>query len=151
MPPDAAADHDVVARYNSQRTPENIYEVWAYADGRLWCTCPGWRFKKKCRHMARHLSGLDDDTVVAERLARALRLFDVCVATDTYASTRPRQSAEASLRAALAPKPTVDAHFGQGLLRFLAALDESGLFAPQPAKAERSRSRGARVITLDDD
>ena len=60
---------EIVARYNSTRNAENVYEVRRKGEA-LSCNCPGWRFQKQCRHVTRVRQGLDDDSAVAEKQAR---------------------------------------------------------------------------------
>lgn len=40
----------IVSQYNSTRTPEIVYDV-RYKGGKYSCNCPGWRFRKSCRHV----------------------------------------------------------------------------------------------------
>lgn len=148
MPP-AATDYEIVGRYNSSRNPDNVYEVYRFADGELRCSCPGCRFSKEkpktCRHIKRVIAGLDDDTVIAERAARIAKLDAVLAASRV--TLRPAGDSPASYR--------YMTWIGDGETlakqRLLDALDESGLFAPRASRPEVVRSRGARVITLDED
>lgn len=137
---------EVVARYNSTRNAENIYEVKRDVEGGLWCTCPGCRFSKEqpktCRHIKRVQQGLDDDSAVAEKTARRAALaglmrgvsLDLADTTGGYYQVYNRQNA--------AREKLLD--------RLLGALDASGLFAPREQRPEAPRSRGVRLITLED-
>jgi len=138
---------EVVARYNSLRTPENVYDVRRRPDGALNCNCPGWRFQKRCRHVTRVMEGLDDDSAVAEKQARRATLeglmkaarLDLADTTDGYYQVYNRVNASANEKRA------------QLMDRLLGALDASGLFAATERRPEAPRSRGVRLITLDDE
>jgi hypothetical protein len=137
---------DVVARYNSTRNPDNVYEVRRKGVD-LSCSCPGWRFRRKCRHIDRVAQGLDDDEAMLLRQERrgvlrsglASAKLDIADVTGGYVVTYHRINAASNAqRDAL-------------LDRLFDALDGSGLFAAREEKPSYvARSRGLRVITLDD-
>ena len=137
---------EIVAKYNSTRNAENVYDVRRKPDGALWCSCPGWRFRKACRHHDRVVQGLDDDSAVAEKQARLAQIEAVLLGAKLtvgeiihgYVNTYERNNAGASRERQ------------RVLGKLLDALDASGLFAPRAQRPEVPRSRGVRLITLDD-
>ena len=41
----------VIARPKSSSDPSITYRVLQYADGRKECSCPGFSYRKRCRHI----------------------------------------------------------------------------------------------------
>ena len=41
---------EVIATFPSSSSPDIIYKVEQTSKGDLYCDCPGFRFKKKCKH-----------------------------------------------------------------------------------------------------
>lgn len=152
----AAAEYEVVGKYNSRRNPDNVYEVYRFASGELRCSCPGWRFSKatpkSCRHIKRVVEGLDDDAAVAERAERAIKFLDVFTTTPIAIYSYEVEQVREAIPHAARKDGTKHSHQAkaENIMRLLDALDASGIFAPRPSRPEVTRSRGARLITLDD-
>lgn len=160
----AATESEVVARYNSTRTPSNVYEVRRHPDGVLSCSCPGWRFSKvkpkTCRHTSRVEQGLDDDGTVAEKVARGTTVLNALREAGFVSDGNARliqnslQTAAFASGGGASSRPVYNAGVSQArnLLRLIDILDDSGAFAPREARPAGPlvRGRGFRVITLDD-
>jgi len=41
----------VIARLKSTSDPSTTYRVLQYADGRKECNCPGFSYRKRCKHI----------------------------------------------------------------------------------------------------
>ena len=143
---------ELVARYRSTKNRSVYYEVRRKSDS-LTCSCPGWRFRRSCRHITRTEAGLADDRQADERvdrtmaLARALnsvRLMGTGVELDAILTIL----AESGGRGSNNPDGV-----SVRISTLLDALDTSGIFAPREARPEAPGrpSRGLRVITLDDE
>lgn len=149
---------ELVGRYNSTRNPTNVYEVRRHADGVLSCSCPGWRFNKPaqgqpktCRHVRRVAEGLDDDVAIQERLHRVGLLQQAFQSANLGLAVYPAGTSGAASYPNGYHRPNTPTAV-PFLERLLVAIEATGLTAPR-AEADRSvpaRSRGFRVITLDD-
>jgi len=42
----------IIAKYQSARDPTRIYAVKRDAHGKLSCNCPGWIYRRTCKHVA---------------------------------------------------------------------------------------------------
>ena len=41
----------------SSSNPSRTYDIIEGDDGVVYCTCPGWKFKRDCKHLRAYLSG----------------------------------------------------------------------------------------------
>jgi hypothetical protein len=68
----------VIATYKSKSNPDaDPYEVRiSRQDGAIFCSCPGWKFKKNCTHLKQFFADLDDPQMT-ERIK--IDRYDHCV------------------------------------------------------------------------
>lgn len=89
--------HNVVSTHESR--PDRHYQIRQGQDGIVYCTCPGWRFRRTCRHLTEYLRPRPERTASirpatpaeSARLDRERARIDEIAAEERQAeSDRPR-------------------------------------------------------------
>jgi hypothetical protein len=58
----------VMARYPSKSKAGETHEVRIGKDRAVYCTCTGWRIRKRCKHLDEFLGELDDSGRIDEHI-----------------------------------------------------------------------------------